>query len=342
MQTYHCIIQTKDSGYAVCGQARYGLNSSFASMMRLDSNGALIWSKNYFYSTSGNSRSYPNQIMEVDSGNFIVSGSSYLVGQPLTNALLISLDSTGHVNWSNLYSTGAGDVTNALVELPEQNGFLLGGYTASQNTGATNALLLKTDVQGNLLTNVCFGNDTIDSYFNSLALTNANEVLAAGGTYSLGLGGQDGFVVKEDSSQSLLSCYSHSVAFSTIPFPLINNGSASFHPLSLALTSLNYSENSGGLFTIVCQTTGLDEILGDDDISIYPNPGHSSLNLINKGSMEINRITVLTVSGKMLMDQIIDLDNPIISLNMPELSKGVYIIKIESGKKEIIKKYILD
>ena len=70
---------------------------------------------------------------------------------------------------------------------------------------------------------------------------------------------------------------------------------------------------------------------------LYPNPiNGSTLNIVNPTSTKINKLRIFTMNGK----QVISIQNPSASVNIKDISTGIYIVKLISDKGTSIKKLI--
>ncbi len=70
---------------------------------------------------------------------------------------------------------------------------------------------------------------------------------------------------------------------------------------------------------------------------LYPNPiNGSTLNIVNPTSTKINELRIFTINGK----QVISIQNPSSSVNIKDISSGIYIVKFISDKGTSIKKLI--
>jgi hypothetical protein len=85
-----------------------------------------------------------------------------------------------------------------------------------------------------------------------------------------------------------------------------------------------------------CDTwTGINEVLHDNNISIIPNPANTFFQINGiQGELEIK---IYDVVGKLALD--ININNNL--LNIESISNGIYLIKINSQNKSIIKKIII-
>jgi len=338
----HYVIETSDSGFAICGQSRYGLYFSYATVLKTDKQGNMQWSRNYYHLNSSSDRSYSFRILELANGNFILAGSSFIVGQFVSSAHVFRMDSSGNVLWSKLYSTGAGDASHDIVETEDGSGFLICGYSQSPLTGTSNGLVLKLDQNGNQLWNESYGNDSIDTYFYSCVQKDGNKVFLAGNTYSYGAGAQDIFVARRDTTEFSNDCTTNTRSFSTLNYSLADNGPLSYYPLSLALTPLNYATSTGVLASTVCLGTSIPSIIHQSGINIYPNPGKNVLNVDNSPGLFLTTINIYDVLGKLILTYPCNSILSRIELNLPELHKGVYFVKIGSNQGVETKTYLVD
>jgi len=71
------------------------------------------------------------------------------------------------------------------------------------------------------------------------------------------------------------------------------------------------------------------------DISIYPNPTNDKLFI--QGLSSSSRVSIYNVLGKLVLSQTISKE-----INVKQLSKGIYIIKIIDEQKETVRKFIKD
>jgi|GEM_PF-1727533 len=129
-----------DGGFIIGGAIKpLGANYD-AYLIRTDSLGNLMWSKQY-----GDTGIENGTAMPVADGGFIIAGSGNSFAGGVTKPLLIKVDSLGNTNWSEVYGdtiTGSFDY----VTPTQDGGYIAAGITNSFGNGI---YLVKTDSLGN-------------------------------------------------------------------------------------------------------------------------------------------------------------------------------------------------
>jgi hypothetical protein len=144
MELANAVQQTTDGGYILSGWIHDGESGYCWYVRKTDSNGDILWSK-YLAGTLGTSRSY--SIIQTLDGGYIVSG--YI---DLLRAGLSKLDANGNITWSKQYirSDSAQVLLPFSVQQTSDSGYILAGYTPDNDPYTYGALLLKTDISGNV------------------------------------------------------------------------------------------------------------------------------------------------------------------------------------------------
>ncbi|WP_347373385.1 T9SS type A sorting domain-containing protein [Aequorivita sp. Q41] len=98
---------------------------------------------------------------------------------------------------------------------------------------------------------------------------------------------------------------------------------------------------SGVLYESFSWTMREEQILGTENnsiskIVIYPNPSSDFINVIIPKTIEIFKTTLMDITGKQMND--IQLENGILDISL--LSKGVYLLNIETSEGTLNKKII--
>ncbi len=134
----YSILQTDDGGFALVGT-----NASVAVLVKTDSSGNLIWSKEYRLGAETN---LP-YLAATEDGGYGLAGT-------LNNTfLLVKTDASGNLMWNRTFSYDAPFNSLRAFTSSDDGGFLLAG-TVSPPQNASHAigqlLLLKTDASGDL------------------------------------------------------------------------------------------------------------------------------------------------------------------------------------------------
>ena len=75
----------------------------------------------------------------------------------------------------------------------------------------------------------------------------------------------------------------------------------------------------------------VNNILDNDNITIYPQPATNTLNIETKGNInEVKELQLFDIKGCLLLSQLINQDN--ISLDVSGLDSGIYFVKMQSDK----------
>ncbi|MFM6934585.1 MAG: T9SS type A sorting domain-containing protein [Flavobacteriales bacterium] len=109
---------------------------------------ASSWSQQYFYKLySGNSFDKGEDIIETADTSYLVTGSSGSWGGN-AQAYLMKLDSVGNYLWSQSYGGDESEEAVSVIERPG-SGYYLAGMSNSLSQGNFDAMLIKTDLNGN-------------------------------------------------------------------------------------------------------------------------------------------------------------------------------------------------
>jgi uncharacterized repeat protein (TIGR01451 family) len=75
-------------------------------------------------------------------------------------------------------------------------------------------------------------------------------------------------------------------------------------------------------------------------VRLYPNPSTTDIKVELPGGIYPSRITLSTIGGSQLMQQDISSMSSKITLSTKSLAKGIYLVKVETARGTIIKKFI--
>jgi hypothetical protein len=144
----NAIQQTQDGGYIVAGSLFDATLGSFSAwVLKLDSDGDIVWQKAYDGTTSGCSNANDHEARSVQQtveGGYIVTGYVENCGLPFV--WILKLDDTGNVLWQKTYGRGEGRSIQQTVD----GGYVVTGYAFSATT-ARDLWVLRLDSIGNIV-----------------------------------------------------------------------------------------------------------------------------------------------------------------------------------------------
>ena len=141
------ICQTSDKGYAVTGyeaESTFGAGSDDVYLIKLDSTGALKWTK----TIGGSGNDQGQAIIQTKDGGLAIAGFTASFGAGAFDIYLIKTDASGTLQWSKTCGGASNDVGSSLVQTSD-GGFAVAGYTTSYGAGSDDVYVVKFDSAGN-------------------------------------------------------------------------------------------------------------------------------------------------------------------------------------------------
>lgn len=170
-------------------------------MLRLDPCGELEWMKTYLL---GQESEINHAILTID-GGYIMTGRTL---DPLTgwDLAVIKTDGLGSLQWTRTFR-GAGDETGFSVVDANLDGFVVSGLTKSYGAGASDILLIKLNLQGQIDWQRQFGGPQNESGV-VVDIHPNDQIFVAGATNSFLAGGPyDGFLLNVSLANGQLNWY---------------------------------------------------------------------------------------------------------------------------------------
>jgi len=186
----HAGQQTIDGGYIIAGYTTLPSFGYNIYLIKTDSNGDTLWTKNYGGSKSEEAWS----VQQTTDGGYIIAGYQD------STACLIKTDTNGSAQWfKNYKSAGYKGTVAYSVQQTSDGGYAFTGI-AVNNTGTfTDVLLVKTDSNGDTLWTKTYGGISLD-YGRSVKQTSDGGYIITGYTGSFGNGSYDVYLIKTNSS----------------------------------------------------------------------------------------------------------------------------------------------
>ncbi|HOY30816.1 MAG TPA: T9SS type A sorting domain-containing protein [Bacteroidales bacterium] len=208
IQTPFCTRQTSDGGYIICGQL-----DSKCYLMKVNSTGTTVaWTKQYAANSAG------NMVKQLTDGSYIITGYiNDAAKNDSTSIYLAKVTSGGALSWDKMIriSSNDDDMGNS-VEIVS-DGFVVTGYTTQifGNDTTNDIVLLKTDLNGNVLWTKTFGEDLYSEEGKDVKLLGDGTSLVITGYTDRSVSGLDGsdlFIMKTNSSGTPTWTYAYNLS----------------------------------------------------------------------------------------------------------------------------------
>ncbi|HCQ30582.1 MAG TPA: hypothetical protein DIU39_09865, partial [Flavobacteriales bacterium] len=184
------IANVSTGGYIVSGSS----DANGAMLMRIDANGNVTWSNGYDKSNANNEG--VGRAIETSDGGFVAAGSvsefdpdgsGPLPRFDSSNVYIFKTNSSGTLIWGKvLMMTTSFDNDHVVHDVTEvSDGYIFVGYTSEGDTDDNgNALIIKTDFNGNIQWTQEFGAAGTHDEFTSAVTLPSGDVLIGGGMES--------------------------------------------------------------------------------------------------------------------------------------------------------------
>ncbi len=196
--------ETTDKGLIICGYSDSASGNSKVYLLKTDSTGNILWQRYYTYS----SLDQGNCVKQTSDGGFILACRNTLMSYD--DGLIIKTDNAGIRQWQKVITYNTAISLKELEIVP--NGYLFAGWINSQ---PSNALLIKTNLVGDTIWTKTYGGSGSDAAY-SLELLGNHGYLIAGSTGSFSVSNTESYLIKTDTSGSMIWQKSYSGSYSEV------------------------------------------------------------------------------------------------------------------------------
>ncbi len=134
------VTPTADGGIVATGSTRsYNSENTDMSVMKLNSNGKMLWHKIYGFKYY----EYGNAVATTPDGNIMIAGGTSTLGKGDHSAYLIALDDSGKLVWSHVYGDRGRDTLNAIASIDNRSMIAVGG--SDSYSRSTKIYMMKID-----------------------------------------------------------------------------------------------------------------------------------------------------------------------------------------------------
>ncbi|MBC7485832.1 MAG: T9SS type A sorting domain-containing protein [Cytophagaceae bacterium] len=196
-ETAEHVELTSDGGFILLANTTsFGAGNSDLLVIKTDQNGQVEWSRTF----GGLSDDFSACVKQVQTGGYIIAGRTQSFGQGGDDAYLVRIDADGNILWSNAYGT----VNNErfyYIDNAQNNEFIITGIENTSSTLNYDALVIRIDANGSIISNNSFGdrggrfNDASDC----IRATSDGGYAFSGHYQSYGAGGLDLAITKVDA-----------------------------------------------------------------------------------------------------------------------------------------------
>jgi hypothetical protein len=193
------LIECSDGGFALIGNI-YNYTSADMDIwiVRTNSTGHMQWNQTY----GGTANDYGGSIIELNSGNFAIIGTTRSYGPGSEAGWLINIDSNGQPLWNQTYGGGIAESLRSIVECSD-GGFAMSGHTLSYGAGDYDVWLVRTDSSGNAYWNQTYGGSDYDQS-SELILSTSGGFAIIGFSESFSGGGCDVWLIRTNAGGDLV------------------------------------------------------------------------------------------------------------------------------------------
>ncbi len=354
------IQQTTDGGYIVAaysystdGDVIQNLGNCDYWILKLDTNGNIQWQKSY----GGTDVDIPTSIQQTTDGGYIVGGETFSSDGNIngfhgeSDYWVVKLNSDGDFVWQK--TLGGSDIDYAdKIQQTNDGGFIISGYAFSfdgditGNHGASDYWIVKLSSIGVIEWEKALGGSS-NEYNGSIQQTTNGGYIVTSYTYSNdgdvtgNHGNTDAWVVRLDSGGNIqwqksmggsdtdgawTICQTTDGGFITAGWSNSNDGDV----------TQNQGESDVWIVKLTNDGLGVEDLITNaSNFILYPNPTKDQF-IINSKS-DIKTVEVYDVFGKLVkvypIQNVYDVSN---------LSKGMYLINIETETYSSVKKLIID
>ena len=343
-------IKTIDGGYVIYGQAcNQAITNCDNFIIKLDSNANLLFTKKYSFNNL--SFEQAGGIVQLSDSNLYLFGNTQFTANQ-ENAYLIKIDNNGNVIWDKRY--GMDGFRRIGVSIHKfKTSLLLNIVKATDLSDSGEALLMNIDTSGLIIWQKIYGGNGSDNLRNLFILKDS-IILAVGNSEMLSINSNryaHAWFLKINSNGDTI--WQKIYNFKNVP-DLIDDNNFFFDikpsqdgfiilgnayrkgvsPIEQDVWLLKV-DSMGCLYQNCITPTGVDvEEKEIQELIIYPNPASNKIAI--QSNTIYNHYYIFNLYGQ----QILEGDLQANEINISELPKGLFILKLANDKEYVQVKFI--
>lgn len=285
---------------------------------RIDSSGALVWSKKY----ESNSKDFkPYCLEKTSSDNFYISG---VLLRPVpfgyTGGMsFFKIDGSGTVLWAWKYEDYVVQF-NDVITTSNSEICIIGGDMGGRN------FFLRLDWNGNLISTASY----VTRFLTSI------DTLPGGNITMCGVNWTNKKAILEVTSPYGESCVDSPYVFTRSPFSIFTSTDSGMYALPLQGYDETFSYSTPNItMSVVCSTVDIGEQVALElSLECYTEGSELHINC----SHVMEQIEIFDSEGKLVHSTTAGLNSA--NINITEFSVGVYIIQVTTGNNIISEKFL--
>lgn len=312
-----------------------------SALIALNANGQPLWGRDYTgVGTASNGVGEMVSLSPSPNGGYVVAGKN-AAGN---GGLLFHTDAIGDVMWGKSYEiSGKKCVFTAVRGI--SGGFVAFGHTFSANNQPEDFFLLKTDVDGNVLSAYTFGTNKAERAAALLAVS-ADEWVAVGGHDQFA---SKSYWAKTGTGISGLGCSPDTTFVTSANAPIIDQNPVLPNKLQSANVSFSatafYLPSNAQSYaeTLLCAVSDTEAPVWNNEVKIFPNPVQETATL----SLQLEQpagvaLSLFSASGQMLRMGNFSLASGAHTLpvDCSGLPAGLYFLSLQLGRDVLTQKII--
>lgn len=332
------IIATADGKYAIIGPSNsVSATDNQISLMKINISGGIDWTKYYGTPQYESGRS----VKLCPDGGFIICGKTAV--NPVSNAsiYLAKTDSDGDTAWTKTISGGANSYEGKYI-LANSDGTYTLAIDDSSAANDSDVRILKLDASGGIIWSKLYGGTSKD-ICKTIRPTTDGGYIVGGISRSFGWVNPDMWLIKLDANgDSSWSrhyggsghehCYS---ARQTSDGGYIAIGHARSFSAAWETYFLKLDDNG---------VVGIEELMADNKLSVYPNPANGVINIDLSGKPDFSAFTITNSLGQTVYTTNLQAlrGNELLTVDLNGKQPGIYFVTLQSATQTITKKLILN
>ena len=320
-------------------------------LIKTDTSGNEIWKKKIGL-TGWDETAYC--LKTCANGNLLIGGLKDLRGSSQQGPFIMRLDSSGGILWQNYYPSGTyANGSFDAMEMPNGDIVFTGGkgYAVTGNGTLRRPMLTRLDAGGNLIWQKEYGEQAVGHDFFTFLVNEKNNFVVSGVkfypnnscvgmVYEINQNG-DSLFSREYAIQPGSQNYFRDIVqapdkgycFSGFITPVYANGGTGNQDIWLLKTDSTFCESA-----VSCgYPTGVRDISYElGEVSVYPNPSNSIINIVD----EFSQLQNATIQIKNYLGQIVFSSPFVNQINLQSLSDGMYFLTLLDEHKTHTVKFV--